>query len=82
MRSVLSEIDFLNVNNTVSSISIVLMNVFLDGVYCTVGCRPTKCQDFEILGNPRAYLDGMILLARNHPKKIVAVGEFGLGKFT
>ncbi|XP_003738865.1 putative deoxyribonuclease TATDN1 [Galendromus occidentalis] len=45
-----------------------------ENLFSTVGCHPTRCNDFE---KDHAYLDELIELAKSS-SKIVAVGEFGL----
>lgn len=45
-------------------------------LYSTVGCHPTRCLELE--DNYPQYLDDMLELCKSNPKKIVALGEFGL----
>ncbi|XP_022695788.1 putative deoxyribonuclease TATDN1 isoform X1 [Varroa jacobsoni] len=47
-------------------------------LYCTVGCHPTRCSEFDNYSQgPEKYLEELIKLARSS-EKVVAVGEFGL----
>uniref|UniRef100_A0A8C2YYF6 Deoxyribonuclease TATDN1 n=1 Tax=Cyclopterus lumpus TaxID=8103 RepID=A0A8C2YYF6_CYCLU len=48
-----------------------------DELYCTVGCHPTRCNEFEQNGEAR-YSSGLRELAAAHRAKVVAVGECGL----
>jgi len=52
----------------------------LEGLYSTVGCHPCHAKDF--LTGANAYLkalDDLITADQKGPKRIVAVGECGLG---
>lgn len=48
-------------------------------LFCTVGCHPTRCNEFNNRApNPDQYFNGLLELIKNNDEKVLAVGECGL----
>lgn len=48
-----------------------------DRLYCTVGCHPTQCDQFQKIGEEE-YLQQLSSVCENNINKVVAIGECGL----
>ena len=51
----------------------------VERLYATVGCHPTRCNEFEEFEpGPESYMDRLLTLINKNHSKVVAVGECGL----
>ncbi|KAG8034789.1 hypothetical protein G9C98_007865 [Cotesia typhae] len=64
--------------NNLSRIIITAGSLDETRLFTTVGCHPTRCNEFEDSGDPESYLKSMTDLAADNRDKIVAIGEMGL----
>lgn len=49
-------------------------------LFCTVGCHPTNCGEMEA-EDAAVYVQRLVQLVADQRQKVVALGEFGLGKW-
>lgn len=49
-----------------------------ENLYCTVGCHPTRCDEFDKATAPETYLKSLTDVIKNNQTKVVAIGECGL----
>lgn len=48
-------------------------------MFCTIGCHPTRCNEFEEQGgSPDDYYQGLLEIALSNRDHVVAIGECGL----
>ena len=46
--------------------------------FCTIGCHPTRCNEFEEHGSPDEYYKNLLKIALDNKDKVIAIGECGL----
>ncbi|XP_050534908.1 deoxyribonuclease TATDN1 isoform X3 [Daktulosphaira vitifoliae] len=49
-----------------------------ENLYFTVGCHPTRCDDFDKVESPEKYFNDLADVIKNNKSKVVAIGECGL----
>lgn len=54
-----------------------LVNV-IENLYCTVGCHPTRCNEFDEAKTPETYFNSLTDVINSNRAKVVAIGECGL----
>ncbi|KAE9527574.1 hypothetical protein AGLY_012854 [Aphis glycines] len=64
-----------SLDDSIESLKIASLN---ENLYCTVGCHPTRCDEFTKSKNPESYLNSLSDLIKNNRSKVVAIGECGL----
>ncbi|VVC33668.1 Hypothetical protein CINCED_3A017894 [Cinara cedri] len=60
------------------SIDALKISSLSENLYCTVGCHPTRCDEFNKATSPEDYLNSLKNIIINNRPKIVAIGECGL----
>jgi len=65
-----------SLDDSVEALKIASLN---KNLYCTVGCHPTRCDEFNNKAQtPEAYLNGLTNVIKDNRPKVVALGECGL----
>ncbi|KAI4504188.1 hypothetical protein M0802_000659 [Mischocyttarus mexicanus] len=64
-----------NIEESKKALEIAKMD---ERLFSTVGCHPTRCNEFEEHENPEDYLKSLSDLALKNKDKVVAIGEMGL----
>jgi len=64
-----------SLNDSIEALKIASLN---ENLYCTVGCHPTRCDEFNNAESPEVYLDSLKNVIINNRSKVVAIGECGL----
>ena len=56
------------------------LTILISMINTKVGCHPTRCNEFESVSSPDEYFNGLLSLIKENDKKVLAIGECGLGK--
>ncbi|KAL1935722.1 hypothetical protein VTP01DRAFT_4862 [Rhizomucor pusillus] len=68
-----------NLAESKEAIDIIKEHKGAPSLYSTVGCHPTRCEEFENdQDGPQGYLEKLAKVIQDHPEHVVAIGECGL----
>ncbi|KAI7884100.1 putative deoxyribonuclease TATDN1-like protein [Lichtheimia hyalospora FSU 10163] len=68
-----------NLEEAIEAIDVIKQHNENQMLYSTVGCHPTRCDEFEqSSGGPTEYLNHLLKLVQENASTVVAIGECGL----
>ncbi|XKL64302.1 hypothetical protein PGB90_004388 [Kerria lacca] len=79
-RAFMKNVDKLILTGTDVELSEICLKIAknYNNLYTTVGCHPTRCNEFEKNGDPSTYLNNLLKITIENSEKVVAIGECGL----